>query len=205
MGFWGWGRPPARLVPRPARVPPSSEAASRDVVPDPSSEAGMGASSREGLPRGAVRWVSSLPFEMLARRSVALTLCLAGSRASGPPKAQGPACSPPFDPRPSVCFPATAVGVGLELFSHVGDGEEQALLREGTPASHSRAAGLHKPGAPSHMRKLLTGRGAPSDSTRPPRKPLPRLLSHSGTCLRPQQSRHPGVGCFSRRGDPGCS
>lgn len=125
--MWGSGDGAAHLpasCPDLRVCPPLSEAASWDVVPDtqqPGRNVRLRAAAREGPQRRDVCRVSSLPFGMLARQSVALTLGLAGTRASSPPSAPPALPAPlPFDPGPSVCFPAKAVGVGLEFIQSRG-------------------------------------------------------------------------------------
>lgn len=175
--MWGSGDGAAHLpasCPDLRVCPPLSEAASWDVVPDtqqPGRNVRLRAAAREGPQRRDVCRVSSLPFGMLARQSVALTLGLAGTRASSPPSAPRPCLLPsPSTPDPVSAFPPRRWGWGWSLFSHVGDGEEQALLREGTPASHSTVAGLHKPRGPRPHGKAPRdgGRGALQQHTPTP-------------------------------------
>lgn len=211
--MWGSGDGAAHLpasCPDLRVCPPLSEAASWDVVPDtqqPGRNVRLRAAAREGPQRRDVCRVSSLPFGMLARQSVALTLGLAGTRASSPPSAPGPACSPPLRPRTQCLLSRQGGGGGAGVYSVTWVmGRSRPCLGKGPQHPTARWQASTSPGALGHTGKLLgTGGGGLSNSTHPPHKPLPRLLSHSGKCLRPQQSRRPGVGCFSGSGDPGCS
>lgn len=191
-GFWGWGRPPARLVPGPAREPApvgGGELGRRTRRPAAGQECAPPRHRAGGPQRRGARGV------LLALWSVALPPAwLAPGPPALPEPTALPAPLPPFDPRPSVCFPARRWGWGRGFLSHVGDGRSRP--RSGrTPASHSRAQASTGPGALS--------RPGSGEGPLPQHTPAPQATALANVCA--HSSAAPGVGCLSRRGARGAA